>query len=101
MRKTKNKSFLLIVIFLGASVLIYLALNIVSPSIRSSENFVQFCDANNSCHETGLPYQNPSLSVDARVDDLLGRMTLAEKIGQMALIEKNSIHDPNDIAKYG
>jgi len=36
-----------------------------------------------------------------RVDDLLSRMTIAEKIGQMALIEKNSIRDPNDIAKYG
>jgi len=28
-------------------------------------------------------------------------MTLAEKIGQMALIEKNSLNDFNDIAKYG
>jgi len=28
-------------------------------------------------------------------------MTVAEKIGQMALIEKNSVSDLNDIAKYG
>jgi beta-glucosidase len=35
------------------------------------------------------------------VDDLLSRMTTVEKIGQMALIEKNSIRDPQDIAKYG
>ena len=27
-----------------------------------------------------LPFRDPSLSVDARVDDLLGRLTLAEKI---------------------
>lgn len=30
-----------------------------------------------------LPYLNPSLSFDERVDDLVGRMTLEEKVGQM------------------
>jgi beta-glucosidase len=33
-----------------------------------------------------LPYQDPSLPVDQRVADLLGRMTLREKIGQMGQI---------------
>lgn len=31
------------------------------------------------------PYRNPALSVDERVADLLGRMTLEEKIGQVML----------------
>ena len=31
-----------------------------------------------------LPYKNPDLSDEARVEDLLSRMTLAEKIGQMS-----------------
>ncbi|XP_039782568.1 beta-glucosidase BoGH3B-like isoform X4 [Panicum virgatum] len=35
-----------------------------------------------------LPYKDPSLPVEARVKDLLGRMTLAEKIGQMTQIER-------------
>jgi beta-glucosidase len=35
---------------------------------------------------TVLPYQDPSRPVDQRVADLLGRMTLAEKIGQMGQI---------------
>jgi beta-glucosidase len=39
----------------------------------------------------GLPYQNPRLPVRARVSDLLSRMTLAEKIGQMTQAERGSI----------
>jgi beta-glucosidase len=33
-----------------------------------------------------LPYQDPSLPVDQRVADLLGRMSLKEKVGQMGQI---------------
>jgi beta-glucosidase len=36
-------------------------------------------------------YRDPAAPIAARVDDLLRRMTLAEKIGQMTLIEKNSL----------
>jgi beta-glucosidase len=35
-----------------------------------------------------LPYQDPSLPTAQRVTDLLGRMTLAEKIGQMTQAER-------------
>jgi beta-glucosidase len=31
----------------------------------------------------GLPYQNPAVPVDERVKDLLGRMTVAEKVDQL------------------
>ena len=33
------------------------------------------------------PYRDPSLAVEQRVDDLLGRMTLAEKVGQMLQLD--------------
>ena len=36
-------------------------------------------------------YQNKNLSIPERINDLLGRMTLAEKAGQMTQIEKNSL----------
>lgn len=36
-------------------------------------------------------YRNVNLPIEERVDDLLGRMTLLEKIGQMTQVEKNSI----------
>jgi len=38
-----------------------------------------------------LPYENPSLSVRARVADLLSRMTLSEKVGQMTQAERGSV----------
>ena len=42
-------------------------------------------------------YLQEDASIGDRVEDLLARMTLAEKIGQMTLVEKNSIRD-EDIA---
>ncbi len=47
------------------------------------------------------PYRNASLPIEARVDDLLARMTLEEKIGQMTLVEKKSIRKTEDVATYG
>ena len=37
-----------------------------------------------------LPYQDPSLPVPTRVNDLLGRMSLDEKLGQMTQAERSS-----------
>lgn len=45
-------------------------------------------------------FQNPTMPVAARADDLLGRMTTAEKIAQMTQVEKNSIR-PQDVAALG
>ena len=39
----------------------------------------------------GLPYEDPSLPVATRVNDLLGRMSLDEKIGQMTQAERLSV----------
>lgn len=44
-------------------------------------------------------YLNPDLPAALRADDLLARMTLAEKIGQMTLVEKNSI-PPTAVTEY-
>lgn len=49
----------------------------------------------------GAPYRNPSLPVAERVENALSLMTLEEKIGQMALVEKNSIHDMAHLARFG
>ncbi|WP_296605419.1 glycoside hydrolase family 3 protein [Nocardioides sp.] len=47
------------------------------------------------------PYQDPDLPVATRVADLLGRMSLAEKIGQMAQAERVDIDaDPSLITEH-
>jgi len=46
-------------------------------------------------------YLDPHQSVEVRVADLLSRMTLDEKIGQMTLAERSAISDLQDIATYG
>ncbi|QFG27259.1 beta-glucosidase [Actinomadura sp. WMMB 499] len=52
--------------------------------------------------ERTAPYLDPRRPVDERVDDLLGRMTLAEKAGQMAQAERAAVAgDPEMIGRVG
>jgi len=74
--------------FLGISFFMYK--NVTPITDTSSER----------CRQEKAPYLDQDLSVGERVSDLMGRMTEWEKIGQMALIEKNSIHDLDEISKY-
>ncbi len=46
-----------------------------------------------------LIYKDAGNTVEARLDDLLARMTLDEKIGQMTQVEKNSL-TPEDVRQY-
>ncbi|NLT53176.1 MAG: beta-glucosidase [Actinomycetales bacterium] len=47
------------------------------------------------------PYRNASLPVAQRVEDLLARMTLDDKAGQMAQVERGYLqHRPEDITTY-
>jgi beta-glucosidase len=49
-----------------------------------------------------LPYEDSSLPVSKRVDDLLSRMTLAEKVGQMTQTERYQVfNDESPITTYG
>jgi beta-glucosidase len=55
----------------------------------------------NSSQLLHASYHDTSLPIDIRVEDLLSRMTTSEKIGQLALVEKNSITNISDIPQYG
>ena len=51
--------------------------------------------------ERGSPsYRDPSLSVEERIDDLLARMTLEEKVGQMLQLDANAQGDLEDIVVH-
>lgn len=84
--------------------LIFLLLLIVVALVMASRNSNReiHCDRGSgfACSPQGAAYHNASLPVSERVDDLLGRMTREEKIGQMALVEKNSVVG-NDVRDYG
>jgi beta-glucosidase len=55
---------------------IYLLFALVAPALAVSQN-------KSTSTPTGFPFQNPSLTVDERVNDLVSRMTLDEKVKQM------------------
>ncbi|MGI5378431.1 glycoside hydrolase family 3 protein [Streptomyces sp. CA-251387] len=48
----------------------------------------------------GLPYLDSKLPVHKRVADLLSRMSLAEKAGQMTQAERGALTESGDIATY-
>ncbi|MFG2884449.1 carbohydrate binding domain-containing protein [Streptomyces sp. NPDC048297] len=48
----------------------------------------------------GLPYLNDRLPVKKRVADLLSRMSLKEKAGQMTQAERGGVGDGGDVAAY-
>ncbi|MEY9994546.1 beta-glucosidase [Streptomyces sp. V4I8] len=48
----------------------------------------------------GLPYLDSRLPVGRRVADLLSRMSLAEKAGQMTQAERGALSNPGDVTAY-
>jgi beta-glucosidase len=87
----KNVFFIfLFILILGIAFFLLKDNNIAPPSDILSER----------CKQKNALYLDYNLPVQERVNDLMSKMTDWEKIGQMVLIEKNSIHDIGDIARY-
>lgn len=47
------------------------------------------------------PYRQPDVPMSERVENLLSYMTLEEKAGQLALVDKNNVDETFDVATYG
>jgi beta-glucosidase len=88
-RRFKSKKLLYVVF--GGALLVLTAGSIFSFLFRSES--VPLPD-NPSYLDTSLP-------ISLRVENLLSYMTLDEKIGQMALVEKNSVRKITDVSRYG
>jgi beta-glucosidase len=77
LKDARMKTFNLGLVF---GLLCYLCSIMERGYAQNSQNF----DVNSGTgHNELLPYMNPSLPVEQRIDDLIGRMTLEEKIGQL------------------
>ena len=58
-----------------------------------------FSFANIQLQAQTLPYKNPTLSTEERVQDLLGRMTLEEKVAQLRHIHSENVFDGQKLNK--
>jgi len=83
-----------------------LLLTILTLALAACGSVAEAPAADMPAAETPVPpgeqppnYLEAAQPLAARVDDLLGRMTLEEKIGQMTQVEKDSIA-PGDITQY-
>jgi beta-glucosidase len=82
--------------FIGIGILVVSLVPTVPTSAGSSTA------SNASAVAAGPVYLNPHMAVGRRVADLLGRMTLEEKIGQMTQAERGAVaDDPEVIAELG
>ncbi|BCB77492.1 hypothetical protein GCM10022251_69630 [Phytohabitans flavus] len=75
---------------LAAATLVASALDLVGPAH----------DAGATAGRAAPVYQDPAQPVPARVADLLGRMTLEDKLGQLAQVDRAALTSPQDIAAY-
>ncbi len=65
------------------TILIILSILVISSCNNKSENPSENVNIGSENSYDSLPFYNPSLSIDERVQDLISRLTLEEKISQM------------------
>jgi beta-glucosidase len=90
MHYTTAKMFLMCAIGVGVVCLIILLIFLLNSG-----------DQNVKPLSSNPLYTQSEFATDVRVQDLLSYMTLDEKIGQMALVEKNSVAKLEDVRTYG
>ena len=84
-RVTRSRPALLIAVAAAASLVTAFAVPGTAVSATTADD--------QTVASTTLPYENAKLPVADRVADLLARMTLAEKVGQMTQTERGKVYD--------
>ncbi len=87
---TLRKKLLLALLFITSLVIVFLVL--ISTDLFDPKPIMPISPT--------ADYLDPTLPIETRVADLLSYMTLEEKLGQMALVEKNSLDELSDIQDY-
>lgn len=93
---SRRRSILIIlcsILLVAGAVLVYLIW--VPPLSPPCTDQGEVCDLSRA------PFRDASLPVEERVADLVSRMTLNEKIGQLVLVDKRKIILKEDISRYG
>jgi beta-glucosidase len=72
----------------------------IGIKLTSTDVGVPSAASNVVINANGLPYLDSSLPIETRINDLLSRMTQAEKVGQMTQAERQAVTTPSDIATY-
>lgn len=86
--------------FLSLILLIVLSACQPAATVPATPTEVETIEATPAPTEEPAPaYLDASLSAEERAQDLLARMSLDEKIGQMTQVEKNSLL-PEDVSRY-
>ncbi len=84
----------------GAIALVVTVIGLVIYFIqRPTVLLVEACPP--ACVPVDALYRRSDVSVEQRIEDLLNRMTETEKIGQLILVEKNSVKVLDDVTRYG
>jgi len=96
LRKFKTRTHLFTFLAVALIILLFVFFRFLPLRLPKNKLYEE-----NEYRKYNYPYLNKSLPVEERADDLLGRMTTSEKIGQLALVEKNSLPDPLDVVRYG
>lgn len=93
-RQEKSRKTLL----LKRGIYFLLAVGVVAGLVYLIKNFAPM--TRTAFPPKDLSYLDASLPTETRIERLLGNMTLDEKIGQMVLVEKNSLKNVNDVNAY-
>lgn len=90
--KTRAKSIFLFLLITTAVVLVAFVVYIITDYFHTPSAMAE--------PSVDALYLDITKPIEERVADLLSYMTLEEKIGQMTLVEKDSIKEQGDIASY-